>query len=294
MTARPLTIGLLQWQVGHGGLDRWADRLEREVAFAASQGARLLVMSEYAGLEPGLGEAPDVAGELARGVAAAPAALAVARAVAQRHGVWLLPGTMPFAEGGRVVNRAPLAAPDGRIAFQDKHVMTRFEAEEWGVSPGAAPYVFDTDFGRIGIAICFDVEFPALVRAQVVAQVAAGAWLVLAPACTDTPHGFSRVRIAARARAMQNQCSVAVAPTVGEAPWCGALDSNHGHAAVFGPVDRGFSEDGIVAQGVTNAAQWVFTHLDPARLEAVRRDGAVRNHLSWPADPHRCAAAVFG
>jgi len=289
MTARPLTIGLLQWQVGHGGLDRWAERLEREVAFAASHGAQLLVMPEYAGLEPGLGETPDVAKELARATAAAPAALAVVRALARRHGVWLLPGTMPFAENGRVINRAPLAAPDGRIAFQDKHVMTRFEAEEWGISPGAAPSVFDTDFGRIGIAICFDVEFPALVRAQ----VAAGAWLVLAPACTDTPHGFSRVRIAARARAMENQCFVAVAPTVGEAPWCGALDRNHGHAAVFGPVDRGFAEDGIVAQGVTNAAQWVFAQLDPARLEAVRQEGAVRNHLSWPADPPGCAAAVF-
>jgi predicted amidohydrolase len=247
-------------------------------------------MPEYAALELALGEAPDLAGELARGIAAGEAALDVMRAVAQRHKVWLVPGTLPFAVDGRVVNRAPLVAPDGSLAFQDKHVMTRFEAEEWLIAPGAPPCVFETDFGRIGIAICFDAEFPPLVRTQ----VEAGAWLILAPTCTDTAHGFSRVKIAARARAMENQCFVAVAPTVGEAPWCGALDANTGQAGIYGPVDRGFAASGIVAEGEMNEGGWVFADLDPARLDAVRQEGAVRNHLSWPAPPPPAPPARFG
>lgn len=280
-----LRLGMLQWRVSATtGLDAWAARLDRAVAEAAGHGAQLLLMPEYAPMEMATGDAPDVAAELARAVALAPAALAAAREVARRHGVFLLPGTLPFGDGSRVVNRAPLIAPDGRVAFQDKHVMTRFEAEQWGVAPGAPPAVFATPWGIVGIAICFDCEFPALVRAQ----VEAGAWLVLVPTCTDTMHGFNRVRLAARARAMESQCFMAIAPTVGTSPWSAALDDNRGYAAVFGPVDRGFPEDGVIARGALDTGQWVYADLDRARIDAVRVDGAVRNHASWPADPPPC------
>ena len=232
---------------------------------------------------------PDLVAELAIACDAAPAALEAARLVAMRHGVWLIPGTLPWRIGDRVINRAPLISADGLVAFQDKHVMTRFEAEEWGVHPGAPPSVFETPWGRIGIAICFDVEFPHLVRAQ----VEAGAWLILTPSCTDTLAGFNRVRIAAAARAMENQCFVGIAPTVGVAPWSGALDANRGHAAVFGPVDRGFPDDGVVAQGRLDVAQWVFADLDSAEIARVRREGAVRNHADWPPPPPPCPVVLL-
>ena len=159
--------------------------------------------------------------------------------------------------------------------------MTRFEAEAWGVSAGAGPQVFETPWGRLGISICYDAEFPKHVRAQ----VEAGAWLVLVPSCTDSLHGWNRVRLGAQARALENQCFVAVAPTVGEAPWSAALDRNRGFAAVFGPVDRGFPEDGVIARGALDAPGWVFATLDPARIETVRREGQVLNHRDWPRAP---------
>ena len=283
-------VALSAWQVGRGnGVGAWAERLDRAVAEAAGAGARLLLLPEYAPLEAAAGDRPDLAAELRRGVAQAPDAVAVARAVAMRHGVWLVPGTLPFArDDGRIVNRAPLLAPDGRVAFQDKHVMTRFEAADWGISAGNPPAVFETEFGRIGLAICFDAEFPTLVRAQ----VEAGAWLILVPSCTDTLAGYHRVRLACAARAMENQCFVAMAPTIGVAPWCGTLDMNRGAAGAYGPVDRGFAEDGVVVQGALDAPGWVFADLDPARLELVRREGAVRNHRSWPAPPPPCPVRV--
>lgn len=274
-------VGMLAWQVARGD---WPARLERAVAEAAGAGAELLLLPEYCALEAAAGERPDVAAELRRAVARAPALLQAARDAARRHGVWLLPGTLPFREGERIVNRAPLIAPDGAVAFQDKHVMTRFEAEQWGIASGAPPSVFETAFGRIGIAICFDAEFPPLVRAQ----VEAGAWLILVPSCTDTRAGYHRVRLAAAARAMENQCFVAMAPTVGEAPWSGALDANRGAAGAYGPVDRGFADDGVVVEGALDAPGWVYADLDPARLAAVRQDGAVRNHLAWPSRPPPC------
>ena len=100
--------------------------------------------------------------------------------------------------------------------------------------------------------------------------------------------GFNRIRLAARARAMENQCFVAVVPTIGNAPWSATLNTNRGYAALFGPVDDGFPEDGILARGALDEPQWIFVDLDPARLDTVRWNGAVRNHLDWPPAPPRC------
>ena len=280
-----IRLGLAQWRVERpAGVSGWLARLDREIAVAASAGAEMLLLPEYAAMEAAAGNAPDLPAELSRAVAQTDDILAGARELAVRHRVWLIPGTLTFAAAGRTINRAPLIAPDGIVRFQDKHVMTRFETEQWGICPGEPPAVFATPWGRIGIAVCFDAEFPTLVRAQ----MEAGAWLVLVPYCTDTMHGFHRVRLAAAARAMEGQCFVAIAPTIGEAPWSGALDRNFGRSAVFGPVDRGFPADGIVTEGRPDTPGWVHCTLDPETLPAVRDHGAVRNFASWPEPPPPC------
>ncbi|RAI58958.1 carbon-nitrogen hydrolase family protein [Roseicella frigidaeris] len=288
MTA--LRLGALAWPVGRpADIGDFAARLDHWLGQAAGR-IDLALLPEYACVELGAALAgrvvADEAAELRAMVGAAPAILEAMRAAARRHGIWLQPGTLPMALDGRVVNRAPLITPEGRIAFQDKRLMTRFEAERWGVSPGRAPGVFETPWGRIGLSVCYDSEFPSHVRAQ----VEAGAWLLLVPTCTDTRHGFNRVRFAAQARALENQCFVAVAPTVGTAPWSAALDENRGQAAIFGPVDRGFPEDGVIAEAAMDAPGWAIASLDPARIEAVRREGAVLNHRDWPRTPFAAAA----
>lgn len=282
-----MKLAALAWEVGQpASLDAFAARLDGRIAGAA--GADLLLLPEYACME--LAHGGDAAAELADMVGQADAMLEVMREAARRHAVWLCPGSLPMAVAGRVVNRAPLIRPDGGMAFQDKWQMTRFEAEEWGVTRGAPPRVFDTPWGRIGISVCYDAEFPKHVRAQ----VEAGAWLVLVPTCTDTPHGFSRVAISARARAVENQCYVAVAPTVGARPSSAALDTNHGQAAIFGPADRGFAEDGVVVAGAMDQPGWVFAEIDEAAIAQVRDHGAVRNHRDWPRAPMpRVLPAMF-
>jgi len=281
---KPIRLGLLQYPVERpDSVAAFGAKLDRWLAEAVAAGTDLAVLPEYACVELGAALAGtstvDEAGELAAMVAAAPAILAEMRGAAMRAGLWLQPGTLPVRDAdGLVRNRAPLISPDGRMAVQDKHAMTRFERERWGVSPGGGPAVFSTPWGLIGISVCYDIEFPKHVRAQ----VEAGAWLVLAPSCTDTMHGFNRVRVSAAARAVENQCFVAITPTVGTAPWSAALDVNRGHAAVFGPIDRGFPEDGVVARGALDMPQWLFATLDPARIATVRKEGAVLNHRDWP------------
>lgn len=277
---KPIRLGVLAWEVARNHtIEDYARHLDALVAEAAPH-ADLLLMPEYSCMEAAaaLTDRPDPAAELAAVCRCSDAILNIMRETAQRHKVWLMPGTLPRPEAAGVRNRAPLIAPDGQVAFQDKHVMTRFENESWGVRAGNPPGVFETPWGLIGTSVCYDSEFPMLARAQIEAE----AWLILVPTCTDSMHGFNRVRISAQARALENQCFVAVSPTVGDAPWLATLDENHGCAGVYGPVDRGFPADGIMAEGKADQGGWIFTTLDPATLDAVRENGAVRNCRDWP------------
>ena len=273
-----LRLGALQYPVSHiAGLDDYATKLDQLVAEGVAGGGELLLMPEYACMEVAAAfsvTGPEAERDAVCGVAAD--LLSIMQAAAVRHRIWLAPGSVLQAVEGRIVNRAPLIRPDGLMAFQDKQVMTRFEAEQWGIHGGAPAGVFDTPWGRMGTAVCYDSEFPGVVRTM----TESGAWLILVPTCTDTAHGYNRVRLSCQARALENQCFVALSPTVGEAPWLATLDRNTGRAGVYGPVDRGFPDDGVIVEG--DGAGWVFADLDPARLEAVRRDGAVRNFQDWP------------
>ncbi len=281
-----MRLALLQYKVGrYSDRAAWAAALNARLTEAAGEGAELVALPEYASLDAVPAPLPSLAAELEAGCAQHDAVLDIMRAAASRHGLWLLGGSMPVRRpDGRVINHAPLISPAGAAMFQDKHVVTRFEAELWGVSPGAPPAVFQTPWGRIGVCVCYDVEHPPLARAQ----VAAGAWLLLVPTDTDTLAGFNRVRLAARACAMANQCFVAVVTTVGDAPWLAALDCNRGYAAVFGPVDRGFADDGVVGRLALDTPGFLYADLDPARLERVREDGAVRNHRDYPVAVPAC------
>jgi predicted amidohydrolase len=161
--------------------------------------------------------------------------------------------------------------------------MTRFESEEWGIAPGeSGAHVIDSALGTLGVAICYDSEFPLLVRRQ----VEAGADLVLVPSCTETLAGYHRVAIGSRARALENQCYVVQAPTVGQAPWSHAIDDNHGAAGIYGPVDSSLKSDGVLAQGEIDAPGWVVAELDFDALARVRADGQVRNYSDWSMPAH--------
>jgi predicted amidohydrolase len=265
--------------------DSWAqaeDHLAQWVAQAAAQGAKLLVFPEYASMSLAALFPPQVHGDLHAQLTALQTLrddyLALHRRLAAQHHVYLLAGSFPWEVApGRFHNRAWLCAPDGAAGFQDKQVMTRFEREQWRISGAAEPKVFDTALGRIGVSICYDAEFPLTARAQ----AEAGAELLLVPSCTDAAAGYHRVRVGAQARALENQCYVLMSPLVGEAPWSPAVDVNVGAAGIYAPPDRGFPDDGVLAQGTLNEPGWVYAEIDPAKVAEVRRSGQVFNYKHW-------------
>jgi predicted amidohydrolase len=266
-------------------LGAYRDKLARWVAEAAGAGAQLLVFPEYGAMEYAAAAGASVAGDLAASLAAVSDALpemdAAHAELARTYGVHILAASGPSARGpGRYVNAARLFAPSGKTGVQEKLIMTPFE-RDWGVSGGTGLKVFETALGRIGIAICYDSEFPLLVRAQ----AEAGAEIVLVPSCTEFVSGYHRVRTAALARALENTCVTVLSPTVGDASWSPAIDRNAGAAGVFVPADHSFSDTGVLAEGALNRPQWVHAEVDLARLAGIKAAGEMRNATDWPLQP---------
>ncbi|WP_206238782.1 carbon-nitrogen hydrolase family protein [Novosphingobium terrae] len=289
------TIALAQYPIDQ--FPDWAAyeaKLTRWVEQAAAGGAALAVFPEYGAMELASLDAAtqsDLHGSLATVAGLMERADALHADLAARHGLHILAASGPVLVEGHYLNRARLFTPEGKVGHQDKLMMTRFEAEEWGVFPASAVnaplHLFETALGRIAIAICYDSEFPLIARAA----VEAGAQLLLVPSCTDTPQGYWRVRIGSQARALEGQMYVAQSPTVGLAPWSPALDVNHGAAGLYGPPDgpKGgdwrFPPDGVIAIGSMDASQWVFAQVDLARVEALRANGGVLPARDWVKQP---------
>jgi predicted amidohydrolase len=288
----PFRIAAAQYPIeALANWDAYANKLARWVAEAAEGGASLLVFPEYGAMELASLDPPtmgDLQGSIAFVSALLPKVDALHAGLAAQHGVHILGASAPWqAPDGRFRNRARLFAPGGKVGVQDKRIMTRFEREEWGIVGGDSLAVFDTALGRIGVCICYDSEFPLIARAM----IEAGAEILLVPSCTDSLHGYERVRIGSRARALEGQCHVVQAPTVGTADWSPAVDVNRGAAGVYGPPDRGFPESGIIAEGVLDRPGWVFADVAPAAVAEVRCSGAVLNMAHWQEQPGAAGSA---
>lgn len=263
----------------------WAAFAEKQDAIAADAvrgGAALLVLPEYGSMELAalLPEADlaDLHRQIEGMQGLLPAYLDLQADLARRHRLYVLASSFPVRqEDGSYRNRAYLHGPAGDRGAQDKLQMTRFESERWGISPGSGISLFDTALGRIGIAICYDAEFPLIVQAM----ADGGADVILVPSCTDTLAGFWRVRVAAQARALENQCFVVQSPTVGDAPWSPAIDENRGAAGIFGPPDREVTADGVIAVGGMDRPGLVVAELDLELLARVRAYGEVFVRRDW-------------
>jgi predicted amidohydrolase len=263
------------WSQYEAKISRWVDE-------AARNGARLLLFPEYFSMELASLFPAEIHASLPAQLPALqtllPQFLDLFAAQAKRHGVLICAGSFPVRVGEGYRNRSYLFHADGRSEFQEKLQMTRFENEQWLISAGDGVGVFETELGRIAIDVCYDSEFPLIARRQ----VEMGADLILVPSCTDTLAGYWRVRIGSQARALENQCYVVQASTVGEAPWSPAVDVNVGAAAIYTPVDRGFPDDGVLATGSLNATQWVYGNVNLAEIARVRSSGQVFNYRDWP------------
>lgn len=186
---RPIGIAGLQLQLDKG------DNGARIAAEVAAVKARLpwvdmVVLGELAYFGAAVANAQPLPGEAeARMCEAARAA-----------GVWLVPGSLFEADGGRVYNTAPVIDPNGQVVARYRKIYP-FLPYEQGVTAGDEFVVFDVpDVGRFGMSICYDMWFPETTRTL----TWMGAEVIIHPGMTNTIDREAELAIA-RASAVTNQ-----------------------------------------------------------------------------------------
>lgn len=188
--------------------------------------------------------------------------------MAAKHGLYLIGGSHPvLLDNGELRNRAHLFTPSGAVYTQDKLHITPVERTYYGMRPGDTLNVFDTPFGRIGILICYDCEFPELTRML----VQHGIEILFVPFAVYERKGYHRVRYCCQARAVENVIYVALAGSVGNLPQVRSFLINYAQSAICTPCDFAFPKDGILAEAEPNTETVVIGELDLNDL-AVQRD----------------------
>lgn len=274
-----VTIASAQYPVTfHDSFDAWVQHTETWVRQALAHRPQLLLFPEYGSMElvsllPSEEQA-DIRLQVRAMERLRDDFCAVYARLARKYGVIIAAPSFPVCIGEAVFNRCFVFGPSGRVGYQDKYFMTRFELEEWNVRRAPARLcVFEADWGCFGIQICYDIEFP--VGAALLCR--AGAQVLLAPSCTETIRGSTRVHVGARARALEQQCYTAVSPLVGDATWSAAVDINYGYAAFYSTPDRDLPGEGILAQMPAQQTGWLAQTLDLSGIDRVRREGQTLN-----------------
>jgi predicted amidohydrolase len=195
------------------------------------------------------------------------------QALAISYNVNIITGSLPSIERDGLKNIGYLCHRNGSVDTYEKIHITPDETKHWGIQGGNSLKVFDTDAGRIGILICYDVEFPELAR--LLAEQ--GMQLLFVPFLTDTQNAYMRVRLCAQARAIENECFVAITGSVGNLPKVENMDISYSQSAVFTPSDFAFPSNCIKSEATANTEMILIAEVDLSLLHELHSYGSVRN-----------------
>lgn len=188
------------------------------------------------------------------------------------YNVNIISGTLPVLEDGLLYNVSFLCHRDGRTSEFRKIHITPNENRYYGMTGGDKISVINTDCGKIGILVCYDVEFPELSRLLALE----GMKILFVPYLTDTQNAYTRVRNCAMARAIENECYVAIAGCVGNLPGVNNMDIQFGQAAVFTPSDFAFPTNAVKAEATPNTEMTLIVDVDLTLLKELHHYGSVR------------------
>ena len=196
--------------------------------------------------------------------------LAELRAAANQFGVWISVGSLALKlpDENRFTNRSFLISPSGRIVAQyDKIHMfdvTLSETEQYresdGYRPGDRAVIADTEFGKIGMTICYDIRFPHLFRGL----AKSGASILLIPAAFARLTGRAHWEVLLRARAIETGCFVIAAAQTGEHKTSlGQPRKTYGHSMIVSPWGEILADAG-------EDQSIIYAELDLSLVESTR------------------------
>ncbi|WP_068598588.1 bifunctional GNAT family N-acetyltransferase/carbon-nitrogen hydrolase family protein [Vaginella massiliensis] len=188
------------------------------------------------------------------------------------YNVNIIAGSMPVYDNELLYNASYLCHRNGQLDSYRKVHITPNEFKYYGMMGGDEIKVFETDCGKIGLLICYDVEFPELSR--ILADQ--GMEILFVPFMTDTQNGYTRVRSCAQARAIENECYVAIAGSVGNLPRVNNMDIQFSQSAVFTPSDFAFPTNGVKSEATPNTEMVLITDVDLYHLKELHEYGTVK------------------
>ncbi|MCB9693684.1 MAG: GNAT family N-acetyltransferase [Alphaproteobacteria bacterium] len=212
------------------------------------------------------------------------------RDLAVRHNVNIVGGSTFTKRDDGLYNVAYVFHRDGRIDTQDKIHVTPGEARWWGIRGGDRVEAIDTDVARVGVLVCYDVQFPELARKL----TADGIDLLLVPYNTNDVYGHQRVRACAAARCIENHLFTVTAGCVGNLPFVENADTHYARSAVLTPSDMAFARGQIACEAEPNLETVLAHDLDLQDLRRHRLRGTVHNwkdrrrdlyRVEWCGDP---------
>ncbi|SHM93179.1 Predicted amidohydrolase [Chitinophaga jiangningensis] len=273
-TKSTVRIGLVQWEMrDYGSLEGFLSQVEYFIDAVSDYGSDFVVfpelfnaplMAEFNQLDP--------AGAI-RGVARYTEQIREAmQQFAVSYNVNVICGSMPILRNDLLYNISYLCRRDGTHEEYTKIHPTPSEVYAWGIKGGNEIRVFDTDCGKIGIQICYDVEFPETSR--ILAEQ--GMQILFVPFMTDTQHAYNRVRFCAQARAIENECYVAISGCIGNLPKVNNMDLQYAQSCVLTPSDFQFPVTGIKADATPNTEMVVIADVDLVLLKELHAFGSVQ------------------
>lgn len=275
VTKRIVRLGLIQWQMRpYKDLDDLIQHAEFFVDAVSGYHADFALFPEFFNAPlmakyNHLSE-PNAIRELAKYTDAISSRLTE---LAITYNINIITGSMPEVRDGSLYNVGFLCHRDGRVDKYEKIHVTPDEARVWGMQGGNSLQTFDTDCGKVGVLICYDVEFPELSRLL----ADDGMDILFVPFLTDTQNGYSRVSHCAQARAIENECYVAIAGCVGNLPKVHNMDIQYAQSKVFTPCDFSFPTDGVKAEATPNTEMILIGDVDLDLLRELNQFGSVRN-----------------
>ena len=274
--SRPVRVCAVQYALrAVSSFEEFARFVESYVDIGDDYDADLIVFPELLGaqllgLVGGAGDPPEVMRRLALDYAGAFDALFIR--LANEYERIIVAGTMPRFDGTRLLNVASVYFPEFEPVHQSKLHLTPAERNVWNFAPGRNLVVIDADFGKFAVAICYDVQFPELVKVLCNHH---GVQLVVVPYMTDDRRGSCRVGTCARARAIENQIYTVTAGMVGSLPLKTYFTSQFAQSGIYTPSDFAFPMDGIATEAAANVGQVIVADLDLAMLDRARKHGSV-------------------
>ena len=268
-------VGIVQWQMRMAdSFESWLTQVEYFVDSLSDYKTDFLLFPEFFNIPLMALEDHDNQFDAIRFVATfADQIVQELSQFAVTYNINIIAGSIPAMKGDTLYNHAYLCRRDGTVDLQPKIHITPHERRDWVIEGGDSLQVFDTDAGRIGILICYDVEFPELPRLLAEQDVQ----ILFVPFWTDTKNGFLRVQRCAQARAIENECYVVIGGSVGNLPQVENVDIQYAQSAVYSPSDFAFPHDAILAESTPNTEMALIADLDLDKLMQLRYEGSVTN-----------------